>query len=164
MDGSLLISAITRSLVYRSSLEKCSWINRKLEKRRLLTILFSITDLFFLSYITRISIYTYNSLYQSWIEIRLHNLKKLYRLWNYFEGIYLFVWVRSGNAKMWDLKCKDPTFVKIRYIDSEKERKQEKSFQRRIGRREQRRRRSTARSLNFSSTPVPSNSNWFVET
>lgn len=162
MDGSLLISAITRSLVYRSSLEKCSWINRKLEKRRLLTILFSITDLFFLSCITvsryiRIIVYTNR-------ESRFDNLKKLYRLWNYFEGIYLFVWVRSGNAKMWDLKCKDPTFVKIRYIDSEKERKQEKSFQRRIGRREQRRRRSTARSLNFSSTPVPSNSNWFVET
>lgn len=162
MDGSLLISAITRSLVYRSSLEKCSWINRKLEKRRLLTILSSITDLFFLSCITvsryiRIIVYTNR-------ESRFDNLKKLYRLWNYFEGIYLFVWVRSGNAKMWDLKCKDPTFVKIRYIDSEKERKQEKSFQRTIGRREQRRRRSTARSLNFSSTPVPSNSNWFVET
>lgn len=162
MDGSLLISAITRSLVYRSSLEKCSWINRKLEKRRLLTILFSITDLFFLSCITRISIYTYNSLYQSWIEIRLHNLKKLYIDCEIISKEYLFVWVRSG--KMWDLKCKDPTFVKIRYIDSEKERKQEKSFQRTIGRREQRRRRSTARSLNFSSTPVPSNSNWFVET
>lgn len=156
MDGSLLISAITRSLVYRSSLEKCSWINRKLEKRRLLTILFSITDLFFLSCITvsryiRIIVYTNR-------ESRFD-----YIIWrNYIDceiisKEYLFVWVRSG--KMWDLKCKDPTFVKIR-----KERKQEKSFQRTIGRREQRRRRSTARSLNFSSTPVPSNSNWFVET
>lgn len=163
MDGSLLISAITRSLVYRSSLEKCSWINRKLEKRRLLTILFSITDLFFLSCITvsryiRIIVYTNR-------ESRFD-----YIIWrNYIDceiisKEYLFVWVRSGNAKMWDLKCKDPTFVKIRYIDSEKERKQEKSFQRTIGRREQRRRRSTARSLNFSLTPVPSNSNWFVET